>query len=139
MTDIDHGWTKDQVDWLANCFQTGASFAKMAAAFSDTFQVQRSRNSILGKIRRMGLKRGKMVPQRKRKSRNARPPSKVKRRALSVLQQIPDRVESKNDCAWPEVTPCLKKAVIGPYCEEHARLAYRELPSEARIKKLIYS
>jgi GcrA cell cycle regulator len=49
------GWTKDEDTYLGECLEKGMSFMEIAASFLAKFRIQRSKNSCLGRARRIGF------------------------------------------------------------------------------------
>jgi hypothetical protein len=49
------GWTKDEDTYLGECLEKGMSFMEIAASFLVKFRIQRSKNSCLGRARRIGF------------------------------------------------------------------------------------
>lgn len=133
-------WPKNQVDWVCANFRQCASFALMVDAFNEVFHTHRSRNAMIGKCDRLGLHDPGQGPKPTRHypPRRPRGPRKQYKRSSRAAMQMQPRLESKYDCAWPGDFPCICKASIGPYCEVHAKLAYRQMPTERRIKQLMY-
>jgi hypothetical protein len=142
-------WPIEHIDWLKNNYNKG-SFTVLEQEFNLAFpDSPRTRNSLIGKANRLGLRRPVKEPsvERKKKCSPFAPKLYAQRKPYAsklppcddALRAIPDKIISNHDCAWPSETgQCKFKACIGPYCENHAKLAYREMPSKARIRKLVY-
>lgn len=143
-------WPGEHTNWLKENFGRG-SFSFLEKEFARAFpEKPRTRNALIGKSKRLGLKSPKKVSANSRKKKIVQFAPKVyakrqpqtlnfKPPPVDALRALPDRVTSRYDCAWPnDADPCPSRACIGPYCKDHARLAYREMPSRERIRKLIY-
>jgi GcrA cell cycle regulator len=142
-------WTAERVALLKSYFEAGLSCRQIA----DDIGV--SRNSVIGKLSRLNLTRGKPGDMRRPARRNP-----AKRRGPGTVPRLPRRmllalkVEpqhwtedepiqmrhccsllelSETRCRWPISTPgaddfcfCGNTPVEGlPYCAGHTRLAYR--------------
>lgn len=150
------GWTEERVALLRKLWAEGLSASQIAKQLGGV-----TRNAVIGKVHRLGLA-GRATPSRpaKRPVRVARPrsigPSAPRLRAISSLPTvvIPDleplkledgkaaSVLTLNDtmCKYPIGDPaeagfafCGRAAACGPYCQDHARLAYQ--PSQAKRRR----
>jgi GcrA cell cycle regulator len=150
------GWTDDRVATLRKLWAEGLSASQIAKQLGGV-----TRNAVIGKVHRLGLA-GRATPSRpaKRPVRQARPrvvgPSAPRFREPSArpLVVIPDleplKLEdgraasvltlSESMCKYPIGDPtdadfafCGRGSVCGPYCQDHARLAYQ--PSQAKKRR----
>jgi GcrA cell cycle regulator len=150
------GWTDERVTLLRKLWAEGLSASQIAKQLGGV-----TRNAVIGKVHRLGLA-GRATPSRpaKRPVRTARPrvmgPSAPRLRPPSTLPAvvIPDlepltfedgkaaNVLTLNEsmCKFPIGDPtdvnfafCGRGAKCGPYCEDHARLAYQ--PSQAKKRR----
>lgn len=151
------GWTEERVTLLRKLWAEGLSASQIAKQLTGV-----TRNAVIGKVHRLGLA-GRATPSRpaKRPVRQARPrvmsPSAPRlRTATSSLPAVviphlePLRGEdgraatvltiSEQVCKFPIGDPndadfafCGRGAAGGPYCADHARLAYQ--PSQARKRR----
>ncbi|QGZ96116.1 GcrA cell cycle regulator [Terricaulis silvestris] len=150
------GWTDERVTLLRKLWAEGLSASQIAKQLGGV-----TRNAVIGKVHRLGLA-GRATPSRpaKRPVRTARPrvmgPSVPRLRMPSTMPTvvIPDleplkfedgkaaNVLTLNEsmCKFPIGDPtdpdfafCGRGSSGGPYCSDHARLAYQ--PSQARKRR----
>ena len=151
------GWTEERVTLLRKLWAEGLSASQIAKQLGGV-----TRNAVIGKVHRLGLA-GRATPSRpaKRPVRTARPriigPSAPRpMRAISdrPLVIIPDLEPVKFEdgkaasvltlsdsmCKYPIGDPtdpgfafCGRGSSGGPYCADHARLAYQ--PSQAKKRR----
>jgi GcrA cell cycle regulator len=151
------GWTEERVAQLRKLWAEGLSASQIAKQLGGV-----TRNAVIGKVHRLGLA-GRATPSRpaKRPVRAARPrvigPTAPRLRpATSTLPSvvIPDLEPLKLEdgktasvltlnesmCKFPIGDPndtdfafCGRGASCGPYCQDHARLAYQ--PSQAKKRR----
>lgn len=150
-------WTEERVALLRKLWAEGLSASQIAKQLGGV-----TRNAVIGKVHRLGLA-GRATPSRpaKRPVRTARPriigPSAPRLRTISSLPTviIPDleplkledgkaaSVLTLNDtmCKYPIGDPtdasfafCGRASSSGPYCQDHARLAYQ--PSQAKKRRV---
>lgn len=150
------GWSEERVALLRKLWTEGLSASQIAKQLGGV-----TRNAVIGKVHRLGLA-GRATPSRpaKRPVRPARPrmisPSAPRLRPASSLPSvvIPDLEPLKLDdgkaatvltlnesmCKYPIGDPtdvsfafCGRAAACGPYCQDHARLAYQ--PSQAKKRR----
>lgn len=150
------GWNEERVALLRKLWTEGLSASQIAKQLGGV-----TRNAVIGKVHRLGLA-GRATPSRpaKRPVRTARPriigPSAPRLRTPSSLPHvvIPDleplRFEdgraanvltlNESMCKYPIGDPtdadfafCGRGAANGPYCQDHARLAYQ--PSQAKRRR----
>jgi GcrA cell cycle regulator len=150
------GWTDERVALLRKLWAEGLSASQIAKQLGGV-----TRNAVIGKVHRLGLA-GRATPSRpaKRPVRTARPrvigPSAPRMRMPSNVPTvvIPHLEPLKLDdgkaanvltlnesmCKFPIGDPtdadfafCGRGVSGGPYCADHARLAYQ--PSQARKRR----
>jgi len=151
------GWTDERVTLLRKLWAEGLSASQIAKQLGGV-----TRNAVIGKVHRLGLA-GRATPSRpaKRPVRTARPrivgPTAPRMRPTSTLPSVviphlePVRFEdgkaasvltlSDTMCKYPIGDPtdpdfafCGRgSAASGPYCADHARLAYQ--PSQAKKRR----
>ena len=150
------GWTDDRVATLRKLWAEGLSASQIAKQLGGV-----TRNAVIGKVHRLGLA-GRATPSRpaKRPVRASRPrvigPSAPRLRPAQSMPTvvIPDLEPLKFEdgktasvltlnesmCKFPIGDPndadfafCGRGAVCGPYCQDHARLAYQ--PSQAKKRR----
>lgn len=151
------GWSEERVALLRKLWTEGLSASQIAKQLGGV-----TRNAVIGKVHRLGLA-GRATPSRpaKRPVRAARPrimsPSAPRLRPTSHLPTvvIPDLEPLKLEdgkaasvltlnesmCKFPIGDPtddnfafCGRASSCGPYCQDHARLAYQ--PSQARKRRV---
>ena len=150
------GWTEERVALLRKLWTEGLSASQIAKQLGGV-----TRNAVIGKVHRLGLA-GRATPSRpaKRPVRLARPriigPSAPRLRPASLAPSvfIPQLEPLRNEdgkfatvltlneqmCKFPIGDPneadfafCGRASSCGPYCADHARLAYQ--PSQARKRR----
>jgi GcrA cell cycle regulator len=150
------GWNDERVALLRKLWAEGLSASQIAKQLGGV-----TRNAVIGKVHRLGLA-GRATPSRpaKRPIRTARPrivgPSAPRLRMPSSVPHvvIPDleplKLEdgkaasvltlSDSMCKYPIGDPteadfafCGRASASGPYCQDHARLAYQ--PSQAKKRR----
>lgn len=149
-------WTEDRVATLRKLWAEGLSASQIAKQLGGV-----TRNAVIGKVHRLGLA-GRATPSRpaKRPVRAARPrivgPTAPRMRLPSSLPTVvipelePVRFEdgktasvltlNESMCKYPIGDPtdanfafCGRGSSGGPYCADHARLAYQ--PSQAKKRR----
>jgi GcrA cell cycle regulator len=148
------GWTDERVEILKRLWQDGLSASQIAKQLGGV-----TRNAVIGKVHRLGLS-GRATPSKParpafkapRPQRPAAAPSAPRRIAEpSVAAQPPAAVRYIDEapgsatvltlgahmCKWPIGDPasesftfCGRRASDGPYCSEHAQVAYQ--PSQTK-------
>jgi GcrA cell cycle regulator len=150
------GWNEERVTLLRKLWAEGLSASQIAKQLGGV-----TRNAVIGKVHRLGLA-GRATPSRpaKRPVRAARPriigPTAPRMRPLSNMPHVvipdleplrfedgkPANVLTLNEsmCKYPIGDPtdpgfafCGRGAPNGPYCHDHARLAYQ--PSQAKKRR----
>lgn len=151
------GWTEERVALLRKLWTEGLSASQIAKQLGGV-----TRNAVIGKVHRLGLA-GRATPSRpaKRPVRTARPrvmnPMVPRMRLESNLPRVvipelePIKFEdgktatvlslNESMCKYPIGDPtdasfafCGRGAAGGPYCADHARLAYQ--PSQAKKRRV---
>ena len=151
------GWTEERVALLRKLWTEGLSASQIAKQLGGV-----TRNAVIGKVHRLGLA-GRATPSRpaKRPVRTARPrvmsPMAPRMRPPSSLPMVviphlePIKFEdgktatvlslNENMCKFPIGDPtdasfafCGRGSANGPYCSDHARLAYQ--PSQAKKRRV---
>jgi len=149
------GWTDERVELLKKLWQDGLSASQIAKQLGGV-----TRNAVIGKVHRLGLS-GRAAPSKPQRTafkppRAARPaaaPSAPRRIAEPVVAhpQPPVRYVDESPgtatvltlgahmCKWPIGDPaldnftfCGRRTDEGPYCHEHAQVAYQ--PVQAKKK-----
>jgi GcrA cell cycle regulator len=145
------GWTDERVELLKKLWLDGLSASQIAKQLGGV-----TRNAVIGKVHRLGLS-GRAAPSQPARPvfkapRPPRPAHVPAPRRAEAPQQPPAAapvlyVEEPGSatvltlgahmCKWPigdpatdEFTFCGRRAGEGPYCNEHARMAYQ--PQQAR-------
>ena len=143
------GWTDERVELLKKLWQDGLSASQIAKQLGGV-----TRNAVIGKVHRLGLS-GRATPSKPARTvfkapRPARPiaaaPSAPRRIAEPVLTAQPTPVRYVDEapgtatvltlgahmCKWPIGDPaldnftfCGRRSGEGPYCVEHAQVAYQ--------------
>jgi GcrA cell cycle regulator len=153
---LNMGWTDERVTLLRKLWAEGLSASQIAKQLGGV-----TRNAVIGKVHRLGLA-GRATPSRpaKRPVRTARPrivgPSAPRLRLPSSVPAVviphlePVKFEdgraanvltlNESMCKFPIGDPtdpefafCGRGAAGGPYCADHARLAYQ--PSQAKKRR----
>jgi GcrA cell cycle regulator len=149
-------WTDDRVDTLKKLWQDGLSASQIAKQLGGV-----TRNAVIGKVHRLGLS-GRAAPSKPARPifkapRPARPavshPATPRRIAEPTMQAASPTVRYHDEspgsatvltlgahmCKWPIGDPstdgftfCGRRSSEGPYCVEHARVAYQ--PPQGRKK-----
>lgn len=143
-------WSEERTSTLKKLWLDGLSASQIAKQLGGV-----TRNSVIGKVHRLGLT-GRAAP-----SQPTRPAFKAPRPARPVSGASPRRVPAKEPevlplkeeredpgsatlitlgahmCKWPIGDPeadgftfCGRRSSTGPYCEGHARAAYQSLGSK---------
>jgi len=116
-------WTEARVATLKHLWEQGRSASQIASEMGDV-----SRNAVIGKAHRLGLK-SRPSPIRREQARPRAVPQPQPRK-----KQVGDR-----QCHWPIGHPrepgfhfCGASAAPDrPYCEEHCAIAYRRSDNSA--------
>lgn len=154
MGSIEH-WTDAEVEQIKVLFSSGLSASRISLRLGS----RRSRSAILGKLSRIGLLKGRVHREESEpKERTPRPPRTRSQPQLPKrvsphmalakpwrpLAPEPHRVTilqlSSTTCKWPIGDPGNEDFCFcghgprdgSPYCEYHARIAYRPLQERRR-------
>lgn len=157
MIAIVNPWTDDSIEMPRSLWTDGHSASQCAEKIRKHFQVSLSRNAVIGKIHRMGLKlHGNPAQAPKDKSPQARPVTRstrsriVRSRRNEAMLEPDPVVENPSEscpgvtimnvgadqCRWPlgerahDMPMCgTKVADVGcSYCRRHARIAFNPVP-----------
>ena len=149
------GWTDERVELLKKLWQDGLSASQIAKQLGGV-----TRNAVIGKVHRLGLS-GRAAPSKPQRTvfkapRPARPTAMVvtaPRRMSDSSPTPPTPVRYIDErpgtatvltlgahmCKWPIGDPaldnftfCGRRSDEGPYCHEHAEVAYQ--PAQAKKK-----
>jgi len=148
-------WTDDRVETLKKLWLDGLSASQIAKQLGGV-----TRNAVIGKVHRLGLsgRAAPSQPQRPafrapRPPRPAAPPQprriEAAQPAAQPLPALPAILEAPGTatvltlgahmCKWPIGDPstdsftfCGRRQGDGPYCNEHARVAYQPQQKKAR-------
>ena len=153
------GWTEERVEVLKKLWLDGYSASQIAKQLGDGL----TRNAVIGKVHRLGLS-GRAAPSQPQRpafkaTRPIRPapppvPVPVLRRA-EPAPEAPTPVFACEEigsatvltlgshmCKWPIGDPssegfsfCGRAASEGPYCGQHARVAYQAQPRKVPGKR----
>ncbi len=145
------GWTDERVEMLKKLWLDGLSASQIAKQLGGV-----TRNAVIGKVHRLGLS-GRAAPSQPARPvfkapRPPRPAQAPAPRRVEAPQQVAAPapvfyVEEPGSatvltlgahmCKWPIGDPatdnftfCGRRSGDGPYCNEHARMAYQ--PQQAR-------
>ena len=154
------GWTEDRVEVLKKLWLDGFSASQIAKQLGDGL----TRNAVIGKVHRLGLS-GRAAPSQPQRpafkaSRPARPAPVVQAAAIrrpepAVAPAQPPAVFACEEtgsatvltlgshmCKWPIGDPssasfsfCGRASNDGPYCVQHARVAYQAQPRKVTGKR----
>jgi GcrA cell cycle regulator len=150
------GWTDERVEMLKKLWLDGLSASQIAKQLGGV-----TRNAVIGKVHRLGLS-GRAAPSQParqvlkapRAPRPAAPAPVIQRRPIEAVPAVIEprtvfRVEEPGSatvltlgahmCKWPIGDPatdqfsfCGRRASDGPYCQDHARVAYQ--PAQTKKK-----
>ena len=152
---VDMGWTDERVELLKKLWQDGLSASQIAKQLGGV-----TRNSVIGKVHRLGLS-GRATPSKPQRAvfkvpRPPRPVSAPPRRVCELVEARPAPTPVRyvdeapgtattltlgaHMCKWPIGDPesatftfCGRRAEEhGPYCHEHAGVAYQ--PAQSKKK-----
>jgi GcrA cell cycle regulator len=147
------GWTEDRVSTLKKLWLDGLSASQIAKQLGGV-----TRNAVIGKVHRLGLS-GRAAPSQPARTvfkapRAARPvaPAPVPVRRTPPLMAAPVYAREETGsatvltlgahmCKWPIGDPAVdgfsfcgrRTGEDGPYCREHAQLAYQ--PQQKKTKR----
>ena len=149
------GWTDERVEMLKKLWLDGLSASQIAKQLGGV-----TRNAVIGKVHRLGLS-GRATPSQPQRPvfkapRPARPAVAAPRRVVSSETQALPAVTvptfyaeepgsatvltlGAHMCKWPIGDPstdgftfCGRRSSEGPYCGEHARVAYQPQQKKGR-------
>jgi GcrA cell cycle regulator len=154
------GWTEERVEVLKKLWLDGFSASQIAKQLGDGL----TRNAVIGKVHRLGLS-GRAAPSQPQRpafkaTRPARPapivqPAAIQRPEPAVAPTDPPVVFACEEtgsatvltlgshmCKWPIGDPssasfsfCGRASTDGPYCVQHARVAYQAQPRKVPGKR----
>jgi GcrA cell cycle regulator len=122
---IQMEWSEERVEMLKSLWSQGRTASQIAEELGDV-----SRNAVIGKVHRLGLK-SRPSPIRREHARPAAPPPSP---VAARLKRVSDR-----ECHWPIGHPrepgfhfCGAPAELDrPYCAAHCAIAYRRSDNSA--------
>ena len=148
------GWTDERVELLKKLWQDGLSASQIAKQLGGV-----TRNAVIGKVHRLGLS-GRAAPSRPQRTtfKAPRPPRQVSvpsaprrivgpattpRTSVRYIDETPGLATvltlGVHMCKWPIGDPtmdnftfCGRGCDEGPYCDEHAQIAYQ--PAQTKKK-----
>ncbi len=154
-------WNDERVDLLSRLWLEGRSASQIAAELGSGI----TRNAVIGKVHRLGLsnrtKSQPVVQPVRLKAKPAREggegvtaqagtlaPALVERRTADVVIPISSRVTimdlRETMCRWPLGDPsstefryCGCRSAVGPYCRDHATLAFQPTADRRRLDRLV--
>ncbi|HEY3696148.1 GcrA family cell cycle regulator [Phenylobacterium sp.] len=151
------GWTDERVEMLKRLWLDGLSASQIAKQLGGV-----TRNAVIGKVHRLGLSgratpskpaRPAFKPPRPARPAAAAPsaPRRIAEPMAAVPEAPPVRYVDEapgsatvltlgaHMCKWPIGDPsletftfCGRRASDGPYCNEHARVAYQPVQTKKR-------
>ncbi len=153
--EADMGWTDERVELLKKLWLDGLSASQIAKQLGGV-----TRNAVIGKVHRLGLS-GRATPSQPQRPvfkapRPARPVAAAPRRVASEAPALPVVTAAPafyaeepgsatvltlgaHMCKWPIGDPstdgftfCGRRSSDGPYCGEHARVAYQPQQKKGR-------
>lgn len=148
----DNFWTEEHVEQLKDYWTEGLSCSQISRAFGHIV----SRNSVIGKVSRLGLS-SRSTTMRMTRTRRVEAPPRPKVEIVTVAAPVAEEdpvvledgshvtIMTVTDrmCRWPIGDPaaydfhfCGRSPKSGsPYCEAHARKAYQPQMTAASRKK----
>ncbi len=154
------GWTEERVEVLKKLWLDGFSASQIAKQLGDGL----TRNAVIGKVHRLGLS-GRAAPSQPQRpafkaTRPARPAPVVQPVAVRRPEPVAALAQpaaaftceetgsatvltlGSHMCKWPIGDPssdsfsfCGRASSDGPYCDQHARVAYQATPRKAPGKR----
>lgn len=126
-------WTEERVAKLKGLWGEGRTASQIAVLLGDV-----TRNAVIGKAHRLGLK-GRPSPIRKDKVATTAAPKPVRRVAAQAPSPSRQSRVSDRQCHWPIATRASRAFIFcgapaiddKPYCENHCNIAYRRSESSA--------
>ena len=149
------GWTDERVELLKRLWQDGLSASQIAKQLGGV-----TRNAVIGKVHRLGLS-GRATPSKPQRTvfkapRPARPATPALAAPRRIAEAAPPHsapvryVDERpgtatvltlgaHMCKWPIGDPsqdnftfCGRRCDEGPYCHEHAEVAYQPVQSKKK-------
>ena len=149
------GWTDERVELLKRLWQDGLSASQIAKQLGGV-----TRNAVIGKVHRLGLS-GRATPSKPQRTvfkapRPARPATPVLAAPRRIAEAAPPHTApvryvderpgtatvltlGAHMCKWPIGDPsqdnftfCGRRSDEGPYCHEHAEVAYQPVQSKKK-------
>ena len=149
------GWTDERVELLKKLWQDGLSASQIAKQLGGV-----TRNAVIGKVHRLGLS-GRATPSKPQRTvfkapRAARPAAPVIAAPRRIAEAAPQQTApvryiderpgtatvltlGAHMCKWPIGDPsldnftfCGRRSDEGPYCDEHASVAYQPVQSKKK-------
>lgn len=144
------GWTDERADLVKKLWHEGLSAGQIAKQIGGT-----TRNAVIGKIHRLGLSgrtpcpAPRMPAPPRAPSLSAQPPSAPRPFAVAagaeagVFEFTPRHSSSSRVCSWPIGHPsdddfrfCGRSVARGPYCAEHAQVAFQPGGGKSAVREL---
>ena len=149
------GWTDERVELLKKLWQDGLSASQIAKQLGGV-----TRNAVIGKVHRLGLS-GRATPSKPQRTvfkapRPARPVAPAIAAPRRIAEAAPQQTApvryiderpgtatvltlGAHMCKWPIGDPsldsftfCGRRSDEGPYCDEHAAVAYQPVQSKKK-------
>ncbi len=149
------GWTDERVELLKKLWQDGLSASQIAKQLGGV-----TRNAVIGKVHRLGLS-GRATPSKPQRTvfkapRPARPVTPAITAPRRIAEAVPHQsapvryIDERpgtatvltlgaHMCKWPIGDPsldsftfCGRRSDEGPYCDEHASVAYQPVQSKKK-------
>ena len=149
------GWTDERVELLKKLWQDGLSASQIAKQLGGV-----TRNAVIGKVHRLGLS-GRATPSKPQRTvfkapRPARPVAPAIAAPRRIAEAAPQQTApvryiderpgtatvltlGAHMCKWPIGDPsldsftfCGRRSDEGPYCDEHASVAYQPVQSKKK-------
>ena len=149
------GWTDERVENLKKLWQDGLSASQIAKQLGGV-----TRNAVIGKVHRLGLS-GRATPSKPQRTVFKAPrPARAPAPAIAAPRRIAEAAPQQSApvryiderpgtatvltlgahmCKWPIGDPsldsftfCGRRSDEGPYCDEHASVAYQPVQSKKK-------
>jgi len=126
-------WTDDRINLLKGLWEKGLSASQIAAELGDGI----TRNAVIGKAHRLGLKSRPSPLKATPPARPAAAPKAVREKKVEE-EKVTILTLTERVCKWPIGHPgepdfhfCGKKSQPGqPYCAKHSAMAYQSPQSK---------